>query len=267
MTNPAANDAIASTPHLSPAAEARELVRRGLKCALGTLASQTGTLSQGSAPSSQPNTPYVSLVTVASAHNGAPVVLISRLALHTQNLLINPVSSLLFDGTSSTGNPLAGGRVSLMGRFSPTQNPDDHRRFLTRHPESRMYADFPDFGFFKLDVERAHFIGGFGRIVDLKPDDLLLDLTGADQLIAAEQDIVNHMNNDHADALELCATRLAGCRPGTWRITGLDPEGFDLTGDGVAARVLFGAKVMSPNSARLELVRLSRVARELPAAS
>ena len=38
---------------------------------------------------------------------------------------------------------------------------------------------FPDFGFWTLEVEGAHYIGGFGRIFDLAPDELLVPLDGA----------------------------------------------------------------------------------------
>lgn len=237
-----------AAPSPSPAEEARDLVRRGLKCALGTLARASGA-------------PYVSLVTIATNMSGAPIMLISKLALHTQNLLANPHASLLFDATSSTGDPLAGGRVTLMGQVIPSSDATDRQRFLARHPASQVYADFPDFAFYTFNIQSAHFIGGFGRIVDLKPTDLLLELLGAEPLIAAEQDVVSHMNADHAGALALYATQLAGCPPGPWRMTGLDPEGFDLVCDGEVSRILFGTKVLSANAARLEFVRLAADAR------
>ena len=63
--------------------------------------------------------------------------------------------------------------------------------------------------FWTLKVEGAHYIGGFGRIFDLAPSDLLVPLEGAEDLIEAEPGIVEHMNEDHADAIELYATALA----------------------------------------------------------
>jgi heme iron utilization protein len=200
--------------------------------------------------------PYASLVTVATEPDGAPLMLISKLALHTQNLAADPRASLLIDGTSATGDPLAGGRVTLIGRAEVTTSPTARARFLARQPHGAGYADFPDFAFYTLKIEGAHFIGGFGRIVDLLPSDLLLDLGGADALVAAETDIVTHMNDDHAGALELYATQLCGAPGGPWRMTGIDPEGCDITCDGEACRVLFGKRITSPGEARQELVRL-----------
>ena len=120
------------------------------------------------------------------------------------------------------------------------------RRFLARHPEAALYVDFPDFGFWRLIVEGAHYIGGFGRIFDLDPGDLLLPLAGAEGLIEAETGIVAHMNEDHADALELYATALGDAGPGPWRMAGIDPEGFDIALDGEARRILFAQTVATP---------------------
>ena len=67
------------------------------------------------------------------------------------------------------------------------------RRFLARQAQAAFYADFSDFSFWRLQVEGAHFIGGFGRIVDLEPGDLLIPLAGAEAVVEAEEGIVAHM--------------------------------------------------------------------------
>lgn len=227
---------------------ARRLLRTALKGALATLDRRSGH-------------PYASLVTLATEPDGAPLMLISKLALHTQNLAADARASLLIDGTSASGDPLAGGRVTFIGRAEPTGSPTARGRFLARHPHAEGYAGFPDFAFYSLKLEGAHFIGGFGRIVDLAPSDLLLDLSGAEALVAAESDIVAHMNEDHAGALELYATELCGAPGGPWRMTGIDPEGCDIVCDGETCRVLFGGRITSPGEARQELVRLAEEAR------
>jgi putative heme iron utilization protein len=139
------------------------------------------------------------------------------------------------------------------------------RRFLARHPEAEFYAGFPDFAFWRLEVEGAHYVGGFGRIFDLAPDELLLSLDGADALVAAEPGIVAHMNQDHADALDLYAAALAGASGGGWRMTGIDPEGFDMVREGAALRIPFAEGIATPEAARKELVRLAAEARATPA--
>lgn len=232
----------------SVAREACTLVRRGLKATLATLDRETGA-------------PYASLVTVATDAAGAPTLLISRLARHTQNLLADPRSSILFDGTDAAGDPLAGGRVTVIGHSSQTSDPGIRRRFLARHPEAEGYADFPDFSFWRLEPETAHFIGGFGRIFTLPGAEILTDVTGAEDLIEAELGILAHMAEDHADATELYATRLLGGRPGPWRMVGCDPEGCDLVLEGETLRLDFPNAVRTPGDVRKAMVELATRAR------
>jgi putative heme iron utilization protein len=234
---------------LSPGEATRGLMRRALKASLATLEAATGH-------------PYASLVTIATDVDGTPLFLISTLALHTQNLKSDARASLLFDGTDAAGDPLAGGRVTVMGRAVKSERPTARERFLARQEHARGYADFPDFAFYELVPERAHYIGGFGRIVDIGPKDFLVDLAGAEALVAAHDDIVAHMNEDHAAALALYATELAGAPGGPWRMTGVDPEGFDIVCDGMSSRLSFANRVNSPDEARRELVAMAAQARE-----
>jgi heme oxygenase (biliverdin-IX-beta and delta-forming) len=231
------------------AADARVLVRRALKASLATIAAGSGY-------------PYASLITVATEASGTPVFLISTLAQHTKNLSLDPRASILFDGTGAAGDPLQGARVTLFGKAEKTGEEAARRRFLARHPEAAFYADFPDFAFWRLEVEGAHYIGGFGRIVDLSPAELLAPTEGAGELLAAEPGIIEHMNEDHADAVRLYATRLAGAPEGFWRMSGVDPEGCDLIFEGDARRIGFRAPISTPGEARAELVRLANEARE-----
>jgi len=231
------------------AADARALIRRALKASLATLAAGSGH-------------PYASLITVATEASGAPIFLISGLAQHTRNLSEDPRASILFDGTGAEGDPLQGARVTVYGRAEKTGDEGARRRFLARHPESAFYADFADFAFWRLTIEGAHYIGGFGRIVDLSPPELLVAVDGAEDLVAAEPDILEHMNADHADAIQLYATRLAGANGGPWRMSGIDPEGLDLLAGAETRRISFAAPIASAGEARHELVRLANEARE-----
>lgn len=232
----------------SPAQDARQILRRALK---GTLA----TLDRGSGH------PYASLVTLATDMSGQPIVLISRLALHTQNLIADDRASILADGTGADGNPLAGGRVTLIGRVRPSTDEAVRRRFLARHPDARDYAGFTDFAFHVLEVERAHFVGGFGRIVSLDASETLIGLESAEALLAGEADILDHMNQDHQETINLFATALLGSEPGPWRMTGVDPEGCDIVNLGAALRLPFAQRVTSPQGVRQEFVRLATLAR------
>jgi putative heme iron utilization protein len=222
---------------------ARGLLRRAFKGSLATIDSRNGY-------------PYASLITLATEAMGAPTFLISNLARHTANLAKDPRASIMVDETGALADPLQGARVTLHGKAERTGGEAVRRRFLARHPEAAFYADFPDFAFFRLAVDGAHYIGGFGRIFDLSPSELLVPIEAATSLIEGEPGIVEHMNSDHADAVELYATALADAAAGPWRMTGVDPEGFDIALDGHARRILFAEPITTPAEARKELVRL-----------
>jgi putative heme iron utilization protein len=203
--------------------------------------------------------PYASLVLYATTPKGEPLLLISDLAQHTMNIKDDAAVSLLLDGTGGLDEPLTGPRVSLMGRAVRSDDPALRGRFVARHPSAGFYAGFADFHLYRVTVERAHLVAGFGRIdwieaADLLPPDL-------DALAASEGDIVRHMNQDHADAVQLYATTLLGQSGDGWALTGVDAEGADLRRGGTVARLPFGAPAHDAAAVRHELARLAAEAR------
>lgn len=241
------------TDDFDPARVAKSLLRRRREGALATL------MRDGGAP-------YCSLVNLASAPDGSPVLLISRLAVHTRNLLADPRVSLMLDERAA-GDPLQGARIMLMGEAvaaDPAELPTLRRRYLAAHPGAEAYIDFKDFSLFRIITSGVHLVAGFGRIVDLAASDYLTDLGGADDLLDAEASAVEHMNADHLIALNLYATRLLGAAAADWRCTGLDPEGLDLQADAQVLRLDFPQRVTSAAQLRDMLKRMADMARAAP---
>jgi len=230
----------------NPAQQARKVAR----------ACRTGSLSTTMADD---GTPYASLVLTAFDHDATPILLISRLADHTKNILKHHRVSLLCDGTTEFAEPLTGPRVTLLGFAEKTDDDRLKARYLARHPAAEMYAGFADFAFYRIHVERAHIVAGFGKIHWLD------DFTYAGDWVAlaeAEAGIIAHMNDDHADAIQLYAGKLLGKSGEGWSMCGIDAEGCDLIdGDGRTARLAFETEIASADQARVELVRLVKKAR------
>jgi len=230
-----------------PAQAAKKLLRESRSGALATLFAGSGD-------------PYCSLVNVATEASGAPLMLLSQLALHTRNLKADPRASLMLDERKA-GDPLEGSRIMLMGKVAAANDPVARARYLARHPQAEAFAGFGDFAFYRLDVERAHLVAGFGRIVDLTAEQILTDLTGAAELLEQEGGAIEHMNADHADAVRLYATKLLGAPDGAWRCVGCDPEGLDMQLDGAGLRLTFPQRVTEPGALREMLAQLAREAR------
>lgn len=112
--------------------------------------------------------PYASLVLVATDAMGMPLLLLSDLAEHTRNLRDDPRVSLLIDDTKGHEDRLAAARLTLLGHASviadEAERADARARFLARHPSAATYADFKDFQFYRVTLDRAHLVAGFGRI-------------------------------------------------------------------------------------------------------
>jgi heme iron utilization protein len=114
-----------------------------------------------------PGHPFVSLMPYALDAVGRPLMLVSALAVHTQNLEADPRASLLVTARDDGGEPLAGARVTLLGsavRLGSDEAADARPRYLSRHPASAGWIDFGDFAFWRLDVDELYFVGGFGAM-------------------------------------------------------------------------------------------------------
>lgn len=230
-----------------PKLAAKKLLREARSGALATLMAGSGD-------------PYASLVNVATDASGAPLLLLSKLAVHTKNILADARVSLMLDERKE-GDPLEGARVMLNGTVAVTEDPAARRRYLARHPSAEMFAGFGDFAFYRLELKRAHLVAGFGRIVDLKAGDVLTDLAGAEELVAAEDDILAHINADHAGTCRLYAVKLLGGPDGDWRCAGCDPEGLELQIERLALRLPFPQRVNAPGPLRAVLKQLADKAR------
>jgi len=229
---------------------ARSLLRRSRQGALATLMPGSGD-------------PYCSLVNLASHPDGSPILLISRLAVHTKNILADPRVSLMLDERAG-GDPLEGSRIMLAGRAEEAGGEAVallRRRYLNAHPAAEAFVDFGDFSFFRIMPSGTHLVAGFGRILDLKPKSFLTDISDCSALLEAEPGVIEHMNGDHREAMNLYATGLLGAEAADWRCTGCDPDGIDLQAGAETLRLDFPQRVTGPGELRKMLVKLADEAR------
>lgn len=210
----------------------------------------------GSLATSTDGHPFASLVTPACAPNLSILMLLSRLSPHTRHLVADGRCSILVAGTPETANPQTAPRVTVSGVAEPVRDEALKARFLAVHPYATLYADFGDFGLWCLSPTEAQVVGGFARANRLKATDLLPDPDAVAAILAAEDGIITHCNQDHPDALAV----IAGS-PGTWRMVTADTDGFDLAQNEVVRRFAWSAPVKTAGDVRTELVRMAKAAR------
>lgn len=193
-----------------------------------------------------------------------PVFLVSKLASHTQNLENDARASLLAH-ESHAGDPLANGRLTLLGDCERLEDDGPARAaFLALHPQAEYYVDFADFSFYELAVATLRYIGGYGRM-SWVPVDAWREAE-ADPLAEHASAIIEHMNADHSESLVAYAqafTRAEDSDEVT--MTGVDRYGFEMsvkTERGLRpARLAFDGEVTTPIEARKALVALVARAR------
>ena len=235
--------------------EARRLIRI---CRKGVLATN-GSNQEKYAP----GWPSSSLVTYATAWDGSPLFLLSTLSHHTQNAMRDSRVSLLVDGTDRHINPQEGPRVSVVGHLKLENDTRLHRRFLAKHARAKLYAGFSDFQFYKLTVEKLHYVGGFARALWISKKKAVLPKSAWQDIAVSEESILRHMNSDHQQTIGLYGTKLLKKQGRHWSLIGVDPEGLDLMcGQGVH-RLPFDSSVADAEQCRKMLVRLAKQARDL----
>jgi hypothetical protein len=211
--------------------------------------------------------PYGSLANYALAADNSPLFLISDLAEHTANLKSDSRSSLLIAETDPDQNPLARGRVTLLGRsvrVTDATLEDVRARYVARIPNSRYYADFKDFNFYRLEVEAIRFIGGFGRMSWV--DAAAWKTAEPDPVFPQAPGILQHMNEDHGDSMVLMCQHLAHLPEVTAaRMTSVDRYGFEMQATGPAGprlvRLGFHAPIAVADEVRPAMVALVKAAR------
>ena len=209
--------------------------------------------------------PFASVMPYALDGDGSPIVLISGMAVHTQNLLADSRASLLVMQNGGDGDPLGAPRVTLMGTVSAIVDPPDERRaaYLERHPSAKYWIDFSDFAFFRLEVSDVYYVGGFGVMGWVSSADYLS--AEPDPLVDASAQILKHMNADHADALQAITRHFGSLPAEEATMISVDRLGFVIrarTPEGMkGVRIAFPEPVRSREDARRVLVAMTREAR------
>lgn len=204
--------------------------------------------------------PFGSVVPFCLDYQGKVVILISELAQHTKNLKIDKRCSLL---VFAEGDDIqAAARLTIVADAMPVAQDEVEavaQRYYRYFPQSKDFHNIHDFSFWVLQPVKYRYIGGFGKIHWAEPQ------TVANPFSAElEADMVEHMNQDHADALPLYA-KLANIIIAdnvTISMTGIDNLGFHLRIAEKIIYITFPQPVTTPLQVRQTLVDMLKIARQ-----
>ena len=164
-------------------------------------------------------------------------------------------------GSATSPNPQTAPRLSLSGTATPEPDPVLKARWVALHPYAAFYADLGDFQLWRFRGETGQFVGGFASAHRFGPAQLAADSAAVAALGASEGRIIEHCNDDHAEAMDAIATAHGGIGAG-WRMVSCDLDGGDLAREEAIIRVAWAAPVADAGAVRGELVRLAASARK-----
>ena len=215
----------------------------------------------------QPGFPFGSVMPYGLDDAGHPIFLISTMAMHTQNVQADARSSLLVTQPDAGGDPLGASRVTLVGNAVLVPKADAaaaRELYLERYPNSKQWVDFEDFSFYRLDVLDVYYVGGFGVMGWISAEEYYAGKP--DPLADVADEIIQHMNHDHASALVLLVRSFAEIECEQATMTAIDRLGFNVrvkTQEGSrGTRIAFLEEVMTPLEARNVLIEMITKARQ-----
>lgn len=211
--------------------------------------------------SNNPGFPSVSRTLVGLDTDGAPLILVSELSIHTKAIIAdNKVSILL--GEPGKGDPVAHPRITITCKANWIERTDPRfknlrARFISRHPKAALYVDFADFRFYRLEPVSADLNGGFGKAFALSPNDFLLKNKIEDEIASAEMKLISKFNNDHARDMALIASAYLGDDEKNWRLMDIDCDGVGLAKSDRIIRVNYTQKPASLQELETCIVNLA----------
>jgi putative heme iron utilization protein len=189
--------------------------------------------------------PFASRVPYCPDPQGHPLLAVSALAQHTQNLRADArVALSIWD--EHPDDVQAAARATLLGNIE-TAHADASSIYLEHFPAAAVYLRELDFTLYRLQVHKVHFIAGFASVHWLDDGDLadvpawsIAERTRA--LAAVPGDSLRKLAETGADEVQLA---------------GIDPQGLTVRCPQTLRRVAFPETLQSPRSIATTLAQLT----------
>lgn len=208
--------------------------------------------------------PFGSVSPFISCSEGKVYFYISDIAQHAKNLQKDSRMSLTVFHQAEQGDQNAHARVTVVGdAMSITGEKAEEilEQYVLRYPKAESYKQAHDFRIWQMDIVRVRYIGGFGKIFWLEPEEWLATSSPWDA--KAEKYMIEHMNEDHQDAMSLILAQHHDVQDKFPTMSGVITDGFYMQSGSQNYFVPFEKTCNASGDVRTELVKLTRAAREV----
>ncbi|KZN66977.1 HugZ family pyridoxamine 5'-phosphate oxidase [Pseudoalteromonas luteoviolacea] len=231
--------------------EARTLVRQSNVCVISTISKNLH------------GYPFGSVSPFMTDSQGRLIFYIAGIAQHSRNLTEDSrMCATVFDAAEE-GDQNAHARVTVVGDAAPVPVEEAEallERYERQYPEAISYRQAHDFQLWRMEVKRVRYIGGFGHIFWIEKDEW--HEQEPEWILEDEKRMVEHMNDDHADANQLILKLTHDVEANEVFMTTIVPDGCYLRAHDKNYYIQFENKCMDSKAVRMELVRLTKLARK-----
>ena len=202
--------------------------------------------------------PFGSFITYVSDKNRTLLMYTSDIAQHTKNLKTNSKACVTIFKLDTEYDKQNSSRLTLMGDLKDVSEDnieECQERFVKFLPESKKYSSMHDFKFYKLEISRIRWIGGFGDIAWINPKNWQDDQP---RWAKDEKMIINHMNDDHANVLQSALHAQHGIKDKKVNMIALSVDGYYVKSNEEIYFISFEAPVFKPLDYRKVLVKQAK---------
>jgi heme iron utilization protein len=239
---------------------------------------KSGTLCTLSAADGIEGAPFGSFVDYVLDDQGHPILLMNEMSMHTINIRKNPKVTLFTQLAFEKGDGQDVSRCSVTGNLIKLDRTDPamdtiRMRYSINHVYADQVMDSPKFAFYRLEISKIYFVGGFG-VLSKWVDPADYHSAAPDILASHAADIVRRINTQHIEDLRWTSTQILGkANIEDVRVTSVDRLGMDIRVTSQAGtrrnklqtdefRIGFRIPVISVEDAKSEILKVFQEAWE-----
>jgi putative heme iron utilization protein len=239
---------------------------------------KSGTLCTLSAADGIEGAPFGSFVDYVLDDVGHPILLMNEMSMHTINIQKNPKVTLFTQLAFEKGDGQDVSRCSVTGNLVKLDRTDAamdsiRMRYSINHAYADQVMDSPKFAFYRLEISKIYFVGGFG-VLSKWVDPADYHAAAPDILASHAADMVRRINTQHIEDLRWTSTQILGkSNIEDVRVTSVDRLGMDIRVTSQAGtrrnklqtdefRIGFRIPVISVEDAKSEILKIFQEAWE-----